>query len=152
MDTITAPLMRDLSKTVAFSARRFSPEGDKKCSNKGRELMSVIAPVIWAGSFCVMGVCVLYWHWRIYSLYRSLDDVRRKFVYTEFSFQFQSPSFAAWLGGPMFRDGLSLEQQMQVATVSRQLRPARVIFAVCGAVCFLGLIGSMAWDLVRHRP
>jgi hypothetical protein len=28
MDTITAPPIRDLSKTVAFSARRFSPEGD----------------------------------------------------------------------------------------------------------------------------
>ena len=30
MDTITAPLIRDLSKTVAFSARRSSPEGDLK--------------------------------------------------------------------------------------------------------------------------
>ena len=28
MDTITAPLIRDLSNRVAFSARRFSPEGD----------------------------------------------------------------------------------------------------------------------------
>jgi hypothetical protein len=28
MDTITAPLIRDLSNPVAFSARRFSPEGD----------------------------------------------------------------------------------------------------------------------------
>jgi hypothetical protein len=29
MDTIIAPLIRDLSKPVAFSARRFSPEGDR---------------------------------------------------------------------------------------------------------------------------
>src|SRR3954454_7226065 len=28
MDTIIAPLMRDLSNLVALSARRFSPEGD----------------------------------------------------------------------------------------------------------------------------
>jgi hypothetical protein len=112
--------------------------------------MSIIFPTILIASFCTMWICVLYWHWRIYSLYRSLDEVRRKFVYTEFCFQFQSPAIAAWLGGPMFRDGLTLEQQLQVAAVDRQLLPARVTFAVCGAICFLGVVGALAWNLIRH--
>lgn len=114
--------------------------------------MSTIFPVVWAGSFCVMLLCVFYWHWRIYSLYRSLDEVRRKFAYTEFSFQFQTPSLAAWLGGPMFRDGLSPEQQMRVVAVTRQLRTARVVFAVCGVVGLLGFVSGLTWDLIRHAP
>jgi hypothetical protein len=113
--------------------------------------MSIILPIIWIGSFCAILLCVVYWHWQIYSLYRSLDDVRRKFVYTEFSFQFQSPSLAAWLGGPMFRDGLSQEQKVQVDQVSRKLHPARIISVVCGCICFLILIGGLVMDLSRHR-
>ncbi len=71
--------------------------------------MSTLVPVAWVGSFAGMLLCALYWHRLVYSLYRSLDHVRRKFVYTEFSFQFQSPWLAKQLGGPMFRDTLSPE-------------------------------------------
>jgi hypothetical protein len=31
----------------------------------------------------------LYRHWRVYSLYRSLDDVKHRIVYAEFPFPFQ---------------------------------------------------------------
>jgi hypothetical protein len=91
----------------------------------------------------VMLLCALYWHWRIYSLYRSLEDVRHKFVYSEFCFQFQSPWLAAQLGGPMFREGLSPEQKMRVAAVSRQLRPAMVVLSVCVAVFFVWIAGGV---------
>jgi hypothetical protein len=112
--------------------------------------MSTLFPVAWVGSFAGMLLCALYWHWLVYSLYRSLDDVRRKFVYTEFSFQFQSPWLAKQLGGPMFRDALSPEQQMQVAAVNRQARRVLAVFAVFGAIGFLGIVGGLVWDLVRH--
>jgi hypothetical protein len=97
-----------------------------------------------------MLVCALYWHWLVYSLYRSLDQVRRKFVYTEFSFQFQSPWLAKQLGGPMFRDALSPEQQMQVAAVNRQARRVLAVFAAFGVIGLFGIVGGLAWDLVRH--
>ncbi len=97
-----------------------------------------------------MLICALYWRWLVYSLYRSLDDVRHKFVYTEFSFQFQSPWLAKQLGGPMFRDALSPEQQMQVAAVNQQARRAMAVFAVFGTIGFLGMVGGVAWNLVRH--
>jgi hypothetical protein len=98
----------------------------------------------------MMLLCVFYWHWRIYSLYRSLDGVRRKFVYTEFCFQFQSPWLARQLGGPMFRDALSPEQQMQVAAVSRQARRVATLFAIFGAIGFFAVVCGLAWDLVRR--
>jgi hypothetical protein len=50
----------------------------------------------------------LYWHWRVFSLYRSLIQVKDKFGYDEFSFQFQSPYLAKQLGGPMFRGACRL--------------------------------------------
>jgi hypothetical protein len=112
--------------------------------------VSILFPIAWAGSFAVMLLCVLYWHWRVYSLYRSLDDVRSKFVYMEFSFQFQSPWLAKQLGGPMFRDALSPAQQMQVAAVNRQVRRVAAIFAVIGAIGFFAIVGGLAWDLVRR--
>ena len=95
-------------------------------------------------------LCALYWHWVVYSLYRSLDDVRREFVYPEFSFQFQSPWLARRLGGPMFRDALSPEQQIQVAAANRRARRVMAVLAVLSAIGFFGIVGGLAWDLVRH--
>jgi hypothetical protein len=43
----------------------------------------------------------------------------------------------------MFRDGLSPEQEMQVAIVSRQLRPAMVVLYVCVAVFFVWIAGGV---------
>ena len=98
----------------------------------------------------MMLLCALYWHWRIYFLYRSLSDVSRKFPCTEFYFQFHTPRLAAWLGGPMFRDGLSPEQQTQVAAVERQVRRVIVVIAVFGYICFFTFVGAFAWGLVRR--
>jgi hypothetical protein len=44
----------------------------------------------------------------------------------------------------MFRDALSPEQQMQVAAVNRQARRVLAVFAVLGAVGFLGIVGGHA--------
>ncbi|MET4312321.1 hypothetical protein [Bradyrhizobium barranii] len=112
--------------------------------------MPVILPAAFIGSFSTMLGCALYWHWRVYSLYRSLGDVKRKFVDTEFSFQFQTPTLAAWLGGPMFRDKLSSVEQMQVTAVEQQLRSVRIVFAVGGYICFFGMVFALFWNLVQH--
>jgi hypothetical protein len=93
-----------------------------------------------------MLLCALYWHWRVYSLYKSLGEVGRKFAYTEFSFQFQSSWLPGQLGGPMFRDALSPEQQMQVAAVGRQMRRVMTVVAVCGVIGIFAFV----WDLVRR--
>lgn len=85
-------------------------------------------------------------YWRVYSLYRSIDEVGRKFVYTESSFQFESPWLSEQLGGPMFRDALSPQQHMQVAAVDRQMWRVVVVIAVCGAIGVFAFV----WDLVRH--
>jgi hypothetical protein len=111
--------------------------------------MAVIFPVALAGLFCVMLLCALYWHWRIYSLYRSLDEVRRKFVYTEFSFQFQSPAIAAWLGGPMFRDGLSREQQCKLLRSAGRCVPQRSCSPFAAPSVFWGW--SVDWRGVVAR-
>jgi hypothetical protein len=93
-----------------------------------------------------MLLCAFYWHWRVYSLYKSLDEVGRKFAYTEFSFQFQSSWLAGQLGGPMFRDALSPGQRMHVAAVGRQMRRVMAVVAVCGAIG----VCAFVWDLVRR--
>ena len=95
--------------------------------------MPILVPV-WAGSFGVMLLCAFYWHCRVYSLYQSLDEVGRKFAYTEFSFQFQSSRLAGQLGGAMFRDALSPEQLMQVAAVGRQMRRVMTVVAISGLI------------------
>jgi hypothetical protein len=108
-----------------------------------RELLVTPFTVALAGLLCTMLLCALYWHWRVYSLYRSLDEVKHKFVYSEFSFQFQSPWFARQLRGPMFRDELSPEEEMQVAAVSRQLRPAMIVVGCCVAIMFVWIVGGV---------
>ena len=37
---------------------------------------------VWAGSFALIVLCATYWHWRVYSLYKLLGEVGRKFTYT----------------------------------------------------------------------
>jgi hypothetical protein len=113
--------------------------------NNRDEPVPILFPV-WAGSFGVMLLCAFYWHWRVHALYKSLGEVRRKFAYTEFSFQFQSSWLAGQLGGPMFRDALSPEQRMHVAAVGRQMRRVMAVVAVCGAIGVLAFV----WDLVRR--
>jgi|SRR5579871_1913578 len=93
--------------------------------------------VVMASLWSAMLLIALYWHVRIFLLYRSLEGVRQKFPYTEFAFQFQTPGLAKWLGGPMFRDGLSGEQSIQVQQLERHIRTTRIICAVCGSVLFL---------------
>ena len=98
------------------------------------------------GSFAVMLLCVSYWHWRVFSLYKSLGEIGRRFAYMEFCFQFQAPWLAGQLGGPMFRDALSPEQQMQVIAVDQRARRIMRVVAVCGVVC----VFAFACDLVRR--
>ena len=113
--------------------------------------MSTLFPAAWIGLFAAILLCALYWHWLVYSLYRSLDDARHKFVYTEFCFQFQSQWLARQLGGPMFRDALSPEEQMQVAAANRQARRVMAVLAVLSAIVFFAIFGGLAWDVfVRH--
>ena len=89
-----------------------------------------------------MILIALYWHVRIFLLYRSLEEIRQKFPYTEFAFQFQAPGYAKRLGGPMFRDDLSSGQSLQVKELERHIRATKFIFAVCGyVVIFLFVVG-----------
>ena len=92
---------------------------------------------------CVMLLAGLYWHWRVYSLYRSLTEVRDRFGYNEFSFQFQSPYLAMQLGGPMFRDGLPPHLLGEVAVVRQRMRYVVFGAAFC-AVALIALV--MAGD------
>lgn len=91
---------------------------------------------------------VFYWHWRVYALYTSMTEIRRKFAYTEFAFQFQSPWLSRQFGGPMFRDALSQEQQTQVARAERQMRRVMGVVAVC---CAIGVL-MFAWDIIPYVP
>jgi hypothetical protein len=96
-----------------------------------------------AGLICAaILLCAVYWHWRVYALYRSLDDVRDRFAYTEFSFQFGRPWSSRQLGGPMFRNGLSPHQEMRVQAVMQQLRPAIVVYRICALVLFVAIVAG----------
>jgi hypothetical protein len=55
-------------------------------------MMSSLVQIAAVVLVCIMLLAGLYWHWRVFSLYRSLIQVKDKFGYDEFSFQFQSPS------------------------------------------------------------
>jgi hypothetical protein len=83
----------------------------------------------------------LFWHWKVYSLYRLLGDRVRNTSYYWFSFQFQNPNLAQQLGGYVdifasLPEGLSA----QVTTVRRQARYAISIVA-CWGLFFVVLIG-----------
>lgn len=98
-----------------------------------------LLPIAVAGLVCIMLLAALYWHWRVYSLYNSLDEVKRKFIYSEFSFQFQNPWFAKQLGGPMFRDELPSDLLARVEVIRQQMR--YVVFGV--ACCIIIVLGLM---------
>jgi hypothetical protein len=114
------------------------------CGSSG--LTVSILLLVLAGSLAAMLLCASYWHWRVYSLYKSLGEVGRRFAYSEFAFQFQSSWLARQLGGQMFRDALSPEQQMQVAAVDQQMRRVMGVFAICGAICAF----AFSWALIRR--
>jgi len=62
MDTIIAPLMRDLSNLVALSARRFSPEGDLT-GDQRRDLLEVVDDRHQRGSTIITSqVPIEHWH------------------------------------------------------------------------------------------
>src|SRR5262245_36986274 len=103
--------------------------------------MSSLIPFALAGLICAaVLLCAVYWHWRVYSLYRSLDDVRKRFAYAAFSFQLGQPWWSRQLGGPMFRGGLSRHQEMQVESVMQQLRPAIVVYRICALIFFVAIV------------
>lgn len=74
--------------------RPFGRVASHKRSERKIVMISSVIPIAVIGLVCIMLLAALYWHWRVYSLYKSLDEVKRKFIYSEFSFQFQNP----WLG------------------------------------------------------
>ena len=95
--------------------------------------------ILFIGLVCIMLLAALYWHWRVYALYRSLDEVKRKFIYSEFSFQFANPWLAKQLGRPMLRDELSPDLLARVEVVRRQMRHVELGLACCVILC-LGLM------------
>jgi hypothetical protein len=105
--------------------------------------MSPLILLALAGLVCTaVLLCAVYWHWRVYSLYGSLDNVREKFTYVEFSFQFGQPWWSRQLGGPMFRDGLSQDQKKQVEAMMQQLRPAVLVYRICGLIFFVAIVAG----------
>jgi hypothetical protein len=110
-------------------------------------MISPLIPIAVIGLVCIMLLAALYWHWRVYSLYKSLDEVKRKFIYSEFSFQFQNPWFAKQLGGPMFRDELPPDLLARVDVVRQQMR-----YVVFGLACCIILIFGLMLSTFRTTP
>ena len=76
-------------------------------------------------------LAALYWHWRVYAVYKLVRDRNRNISYYWFSFQFQNQSFAKQLPGyvDFFHsqpDGLLA----CVATVRRQTRWVTVVMVL----------------------
>jgi len=83
----------------------------------------------------------LFWHWRVYSLYRLLGDRVCNISYYWFGFQFQTPHFARQLGGYVdIFEALPEDMSARVMTVRRQTRYAISIVA-CWGLLFVVLIG-----------
>jgi hypothetical protein len=108
-------------------------------------MMSSLVQIAAVVLVCIMLLAGLYWHWRVFSLYRSLIEVKDKFGYDEFSFQFQSPYLTKQLRGPMFRDGLPPHLLAQVTAVRQHMRYVE-FSAACCVIALFGLIiaGSRA--------
>jgi hypothetical protein len=65
----------------------------------------------------------LYWHWKVYGLYRRLGIRAREIGYYWFSFELQNPNMARQLSGDeSFASRLPAESMEQVALVRRQAR------------------------------
>lgn len=110
-------------------------------------MISSSLPITVVGLVCIMLLAALYWHWRVYSLYKSLDEVKRKFIYSEFSFQLQNPWFAKQLGGPMFRDELPSDLLARVEVIRQQVR-----YVVFGVACCIILVFGLMLLTFRTTP
>ena len=95
--------------------------------------------ILLIGLVCIMLLAALYWHWRVYSLFRSLGEVKRKFIYAEFAFQLANPWLARQLGRPMLRDQLSPDLLARVEVARRQIRRVELGLACC-VILWIGLL------------
>jgi hypothetical protein len=90
-----------------------------------------VAGIVLVCSLPIPILAGLYWHWRVYSLYKRLGDRVKNISYYWFCFQFQNPSFAKQLPGYSgFLDHLPDDLSTHVVTVRRQIRCATAALAI----------------------
>ena len=75
-------------------------------------------------------LCAAYWYRRLYVLYKSLEVVREKIAFLEFSFQFASPWYSSQIRRTTFRNDISPEQKSQVEATRRGVRPALLAYRI----------------------
>jgi hypothetical protein len=86
-------------------------------------------------------LAALFWHARVYSLYRILGERVGNLSYYWFSFQFQTPQFARMLPGYVdLFSSLPEDLAAQVAMVHRKTKWAELI-VVCWMLLIVTLIG-----------
>ena len=102
--------------------------------------MSVEGIVV-SASLPIPVLAVLFWHARVYSLYRSLGERGGNLGYNWFSFQLANPYWASKFPGYVDNFG-SLPEDLaaRISTVRREIKWAELIMA-CWMLLILTLIG-----------
>ena len=86
--------------------------------------------IVLLGSLPIPVLAGLFWHWRVYSLYKLLGDRASEAGYYWFAFQVQNPNFSRQLSGHVdLLESLPQDLSAQVLAVRRQIRDATLAMA-----------------------
>ena len=106
-------------------------------------MLSDIYRILFLGAAACIPLYVAFVYWRIYQVYRSLDDRARRLGFLWYSFQFQLPNLAKGMKEYLDPDRLPEDAKAHVDNVKRQLRFVRVI-VLLWIFFVLGLGGAAA--------
>jgi hypothetical protein len=103
--------------------------------------MPPLAGILLLCSLPILIFLGIYWHWKVYGLYRRLGPQVRDIGYYWFSFQFQTPNMARQLPGYVDFSSLmpeeSLEQMGSVRRQARRITTAMLLWIIAAVVLFV---------------
>jgi hypothetical protein len=105
------------------------------------ELAMSVEGIVALASLPIPVLAVLFWHARVYSLYRLLGERVRNISYYLFSFQLQTPKLAKLFPGYVdLFSSLPEDLAVRVSIVRREIRSAELTMA-CWMLLTVTLIG-----------
>ena len=128
--------MEDVVSQIRPTGRIFLCAVDFVCDRRigsciGAAVKMSIAGIALLCSLAIPMLAAIYWHWRVYGLYRMLGGPSKNISYYWFSFQFQNPRFARQLPGYVeLLDPQTDDLKARIVIVRLQMRYATYIMVV----------------------
>ncbi|MGE0289909.1 MAG: hypothetical protein AB7I42_27445 [Bradyrhizobium sp.] len=110
----------------------------------GMGMLSETYRMLFLGTAAALPLYVIFVYWKIYQVYRSLDDRARRLGFLWYSFQFQVPMLAKGMNEYLDPGQLPEDARAQIDNVKRQLRFVRTII-VLWVFLVLGFGAAMAF-------